>query len=397
MAGKLPMGNKELIRGKLLEMVKARTLSLKEAALRMKVSYRQAKRIRVQYRLRGDAGLIHGNTGRPSNRRLDATVRERVLAEYRKKYDGCGPTFASEKLAEHEGIHIHRETLRRLLISEGLLKRQRRRNLYRSRRARRECFGEMVQFDGSHHDWFEGRRGGCCLMNMIDDATGRVWAFFCEEETTEAAMRLLWGWIERFGIPQAVYCDRKNAFVTYREPSVEEQLAGIEPETHFERACRLLGIEVIQAYSPQAKGRVERNHAVHQDRLVKELRLRGISTMEEANAFLVGTYLPAINAKFAKPAADPRDAHVPLTGKIDLRDIFCFEVKRVLSRDFIIQFEQTFYQVSAKNRKKPAPGNKVTVRKWLDGSLYFIWNNKKLLVEEFTKKSGKEVMAPLSA
>ncbi len=192
--------------------------------------------------------------------------------------------------------------------------------------------------------------------------------------------------------------DRKNAFVLDREPTTEEQLAGITPMSPFQRACQRLGIELIGAHSPQAKGRVERSHGVYQDRLVKELRLAGIGSIEEANRYLHAHYLPAINAKFAKPAAEPEDAHVPLeSGKPDLRDVFCFECKREVSRDFVLQFERHLYQIPPRTRHRPRPTDRVVVRKWLDGSVHFYWKDKPLLVEEIPLPPAKEVPESLSA
>jgi hypothetical protein len=234
-------------------------------------------------------------------------------------------------------------------------------------------------------------------MNMVDDARGISLAFLCEQETTEAANKLLWAWIERYGIPQALYCDRKNAFVLDREPSLEDQLAGLQPESPFQRTCRRLGIELIVAHSPQAKGRVERNHGVYQDRFVKELRLAGIHSIEQANHYLAESYLPAINKRFSKTATEPEDGHVPLVDGTDLRDVFCFEENRVVSRDFVLQFERRLYQIPPRLRHRPRPTDKVVVRKWLDGSVHFYWKDKPLPVEELIIPQPKEVPAALSA
>jgi hypothetical protein len=333
--------------------------------------------------------LIHGNQGKPSNRKSDEGVREAALAAYRERYEDFGPTFAAEKLQEVEGIRISPVTLRRWLMEEGLWQRKRRSRAYRSRRDRRSCFGELVQFDGSHHDWFEGWRGKCCLMNMVDDATGTTLSLLFEQETTVAAMKTLSCWIKRYGIPQAVYCDHKNAFVLNREADTEEQLAGEPARSPFELACDKLGIQVITANSPQAKGRVERNHAVYQDRFVKELRLGGICAIEQANRFLRTTYLPKINRKFSRPPADQADAHAPLLDT-DLREIFCFEHKRVLSNDLVIRFENKLYQITRDSSVRPRPGEKVLVRIRLDGSMNFYWHEKKLLVKEIlSEKKGR--------
>jgi transposase len=397
MAGKLPMGQKELIRAKVMEMVKERQKNLKSAACILKVSYRQAKRIFKRYREKGDAGLIHGNQGKPSHRRIEKAIREKILWTYREKYPDFGPTLAAEKMAERDGLVVDHETLRRWLVAAGMWQRKRRRDVYRQRRNRRERFGELVQFDGSHHDWFEGRGPRCCLMNMVDDATGITDSFLIEEETTEAAMNLLWTWILRYGIPQALYCDRKNAFVVNREPTLEEQLAGIEPQSPFERACAKLGIEIIIANSPQAKGRVERSHGVYQDRFVKELRLRGISSINDANRFIEMEYLPSINKKFSKKPFSKEDAHIPVMKRQDFRNVFCFEHTRIVSHDFIVHIDRHCYQILKENKTRPLPGDKVLVRCWLDGSVHVFFKKKELLVKEYKSIQGKENNSSLTA
>jgi hypothetical protein len=227
---------------------------------------------------------------------------------------------------------------------------------------------------------------------MVDDATGTTLSLLSEQETTEAAMRLLWAWIERYGIPEAVYCDAKNCFVLDREPTIAEALEGIEPRGPFELACHKLGIEVIVARSPQAKGRVERNHGVYQDRFVKELRLAKISEIEEANRFLAETYLPVINRKFAKPPIDPENAHVPLLDR-RLENIFCFEEERVVSQDYVLRFDSRFFQVKRWRRKLPWPGTRVIARRWLDDSIHFFWNKRELRVEEIVTPKKKEEQA----
>ena len=248
MSGKrIRMGERDIRRAQVMGMVVEGKRSIAEAAAVMGISYRQAKRILRRYREEGAAGLVHRNVGRPSGRGTDDALRQAVLRTYEESYSDFGPTLAAEKLAERDGLVVDHETLRRWLIAEGVWKARRQRRRYRSRRDRRRRFGELVQFDGSHHDWFEGRRAKCCLMNMVDDATGTTLSFLDEQETTEGALRLLWAWIERYGVPEAVYCDRKNAFVLDREPTISEQLQGITPKSTFELACEKLGIEVIVA------------------------------------------------------------------------------------------------------------------------------------------------------
>ena len=196
MAGRLAMGQKELLRGKVMELVKQGRMTIRTASVELKVSYRQGRRIYAAYAAGGDKALIHGNVGKQSNRKTAEANRERALTAYRERFNDFGPTFAVEKLAEVEGIVVGINTLRRWLIAEGLWQRKRKRSEYRSRRDRRPCFGELIQFDGSHHDWFEGRRGKCCLITMIDDATNIRYAQFFEEETTAGAMTC--------GLPSAI-------------------------------------------------------------------------------------------------------------------------------------------------------------------------------------------------
>lgn len=392
------MSGRDIRRVQMMGLVAEGKRGVGTAAEVLGVSYRQAKRIYRRYREEGPAGVVHRNVGRRSHRSHSKELRATVVGKYREEYRDFGPTLAAEKMGERDGLAIDHETLRRWLIADGLWQLKRRRRQYRSRRERKHRFGELVQFDGSHHEWFEQRADGCCLMNMVDDATGTTLSFLAEAETTVAAMRVLWAWIERYGIPQAVYCDRKNAFVLDREPTIAEQLQGVIPKSPFERACEKLGIEVIVARSPQAKGRVERNHGVYQDRFVKELRLESISEIAKANEYLRSTYLEELNRKFAKPPIDEQDAHVPLLDGQSLDAIFCFEEQRVVSEDYVVQFERRLYQIQRERRRRlPAPGTSVTVQKWLDGSLHFLHGNRELLVEEILQRPVKKEVHALSA
>jgi hypothetical protein len=384
LAGRLPTGEKERIRGKVLEMVRQGQMTMKAASLALRVSYRQTKRLYAAYREKGDAGLIHGNYGKRSNNRTAETIPENAVQAYRQRYADFGPTFASEKLAEEEGILISVSVLRRLLIASGDWKGVRQAKEYRSRRERRDHFGELIQFDGSHHKWFEDRGPACCLMTMIDDATNTRMSRFYEQETIEAIMTVFSCWIRKYGIPEALYCDKKNAFVLTREATDDELLSGItEPKSHFGRACEKLGVTVIAAHSPQAKGRVERNHGVDQDRLVKELRLAGISTIAEANRFLEKDYLPKMNRKFSRTAAKPEDAHVPL-GNVNLKDIMCLEYERTVANNYVIRFETRLFQILKTKQPLPRPKDKVLIRIRLDGSISIMWKENKLLVKELT-------------
>ena len=242
----------------------------------------------------------------------------------------------------------------------------------------------MVQLDGSHHLWFEDRGGKSCLMSMVDDATKSTYCFLSEQETTEAAMRLLWAWIMRYGIPMSLYCDRKNVYVLDREPTVEEQLQGIEPLTAFGKACEKLGIEIITAYSPQAKGRVERRHGVFQDRFVKELRLREVSDIEAANAVLEGGFVEDLNHRFTIAPVDPEDAHVQIPKTVDLRKIFCFEILRVVNNDWVVRYDNRFFQLLRHKKMRVHPDCKVTVAEWLDKSIHILYENREIPYEEIT-------------
>ena len=247
------MGEKERLRGKILEMVKQGQMTLRAASVMLGVSYRQSKRLHAAYRKKGDKGLIHGNYGRPSNNRTDEAILKKAIEACRQKHRDFGPTFAAEKLAGDEDIEISVSVLRRLLVSGGDWNGVRHSSECRSRRERRERFGELVQFDGSHHKWFEDRGPSCCLMTMIDDAANTRISRFFEQETIEAIMTVFSLRIRACGIPDALYCDRKDAFALTREPTDAELLSGItEPKSHFGRACveplvRKLGVTVIAA------------------------------------------------------------------------------------------------------------------------------------------------------
>jgi hypothetical protein len=220
-------------------------------------------------------------------------------------------------------------------------------------------------------------------MNLVDDATGITLAIMNEQETTEAAMRLLWAWIERYGIPLALYCDLKNVYLSDREPTLEEQLEGKLPRTAFGEVCEKLGVRIISAHSPQAKGRVERKHGVYQDRFVKELRLRGVKTIAEANLILKGGFVERLNNKFAHQPMATEDFHVPLTPGQDLRDIFCFEQARSVSHDWVVRNDNRFYQLLHGKKTLPRPTTKVTVRTWLDGSVHILHRGRRIEYQEF--------------
>ena len=381
MGDNLIMSKKALRRKTILDEVIRGRLKIIEAAKKLSVSRKTISRSLKRYREEGNDGLIHRSRGKESNCAILRSYKESVIKHYEEKYLGFGPTFASEKLEEEDGLQVNPETLRLWLKNEGLWTRHRKRKKYRSRRARRPRFGELLQLDGSIHAWFAGVEGKQCLMNMVDDATGKTLSLMDYGETTRSALSLLKWWIRDAGIPAAIYVDLKSLYVSPR--SLREKIACseelIEPEwlTHFSSACKKLGIEVIKAYSAQAKGRVERNHAVYQDRFVKELKLKKIQTIGKANELLSGGFINNLNKKFAKPAASDEDAHVPLTADDDLDQILCWNYTRQVRNDWTIQFENTHYQID-KAGVEVQPKQKITVRRHLNESIS-LWYKKEAL------------------
>jgi len=285
----MTMSRKERERLVVFGRIKAGGLTRVQGCRVLGLSLRQMQRIYPAWIKEGDVGLLHRSRGRPSPRRLDEADRRRVIALYKEVYQGFGPTLFAEKLADRDGIWISHDTARRWLKAEGWTDWLRRGRRSRRRRQRKACFGELLQMDGSPHAWFEDRGSPCVLMTAIDDATGRRRGCFCPAETTESAMACFGRWCNEFGVPQGVYVDRHSIYRSDREPTSEELLAGKEPLTQFGRAMDELGVRLIRARSPQAKGRVERSNGVSQDRVVKELRLAKINDIESANKWLEET------------------------------------------------------------------------------------------------------------
>jgi transposase-like protein len=301
--------------------------------------------------------------------------------------------LAAEKLSE-EGLIVNHETLRRWLLEEGDWKKRRKRRAHRSRRERRAHFGALVQMDGSHHGWFGPGQPKACLMNMVDDATGITLGSMDAQETTEAAMLLLWRWIEKYGIPKALYTDKKSVYITLREATIEEQLADEVPLTAFGKACHKLGIEIIRAHSPQAKGRVERSNGTYQDRLVKELALRRITTCATTDALLKNSFCDALNEKFAQPPLEKNDYHRPLPKGLKLEDVFCFEELRKVQNDWCIRHKNRHYQILKDNRPLPKPKDKILVRTRLDGSTHLLYKDKALNFQAISPKQLHQQRQP---
>ncbi len=379
--GVLALSTKERRRLELLSQVKAGRLKLIKMAELLSLSYRQAKRIWKRYREQGDAGLVHRSRGRPSHRAIAPDRRDRMVERYEERYEGFGPTLACEYMAK-EGMVVDHETLRRWLLAKGLWKKQRKRQQHRQWRERRAHQGELIQMDGSHHDWFEGRRTWAVLMVMIDDATNRTYARFYESEDTRAAMDITGRYIRRYGRPQKLYVDRDSIYECTREARVDEQLRGDGPQTQFDRAMKQLEVDLILAYSPQAKGRVERRNGLFQDRLVKALRLEGISTIEEANRFLDKVFLPDLNRRFRVKARQPIDLHRSLPPGLRLDEVLSLEEPRVVQNDWTVRWCNRRFQISARHERLNLAGRTLTVRERLDGSVALVYRGGRLHYRE---------------
>jgi len=392
------MSEEEVRRAGVLKRVKAGELTQIEAAEVLGVSYRQVKRIYRRYREEGAKGLVHRSAGKPSNRARPAKERQRIIGLVRKHYSGgpgerFGPTLAAEHLAEDHGISVDAETLRRWMLAAGLWTRERKRKPYRQRRVRRAHFGELVQMDGSFENWLEDRGPRGCLIHMVDDATSTSLATFAEEETTWGVADTLRAWVKQYGVPRALYVDWKSVYQSV--PTARQKQAGVVPISQFGRMCEKLGIELIGANSPQAKGRVERGHGTHQDRLIKKMRLKKIAGYEAANQFLANGYLAQHNAKYAVAAREEADYHVRVPPRLDLEQVFCLEEERVVSADWVVQYGPRWLQIGGEGQKvRVEPAAKVKVREHRNGSLSLWWQRTKLRWHAIAERPRKAAPSP---
>jgi transposase-like protein len=374
----------ELKRLHVIKRVFEKVIKQVEAAEILSLSSRQVRRIVKRIEAEGDRGIIHRSRGRPSNRRIPNKIRDRVIRLYRAQYKGFGPTLASEKLLERDRLGISDETLRRWLIEAGDWKKSRKRGRHRQWRERKHHVGEMVQMDGSHHAWFEDRGGPCVLMSYIDDANGEVFARFYGYEGTIPAMDSFKRYIKKKGLPMKVYLDKHSTYKSTAKPTIEDELNDVEPLSEFERALRELGVEVSHAHSPQAKGRIERLFRTLQDRLVKEMRLRGIRTIEEGNQFLE-EYLPLYNKRFSVCPKEKDDFHRPLPRGVNLDAILSIKTERTLRNDFTVAHNRKLYQV-----ENAIKASKVMVQDRIDGSMVMIHKDRALRFKEITERPLRE-------
>ena len=371
--GVIIMNAEERLRKAVFEMVRQKKLTLIQASIQCSLSYRQALRIYQLYKMKGDAGLTHQSRGRRSNRKHPHQAS--IIARYIERYEGFGPTLAVEYLIE-DGYVINRETLRRWLLSEGLWKKTRKRSPHRRQRERCAQFGELIQIDGSIHDWF-GIGVHSCLLNMVDDATGKTFSLLASGETTRVVFLCLWKWIEAHGIPLALYVDLKTVYVSPKDDGF----------SHLQLACAKLGIRIIKARSPQAKGRVERNHAVYQDRFVKALALQQIKSIDKGNALLENGFIDKLNQKFEKLPRNPESAHRPTKG-VNLNQILCWEYERQVQNDWTFSFSSKTYQIEKKYGSCLKPKTYIKVRKHMDGSVS-AWNKEEALMIKTIQKTEK--------
>jgi transposase len=372
MEDRISLGVPEQRRLLVLNEVEAGLLTVAEGAELLGLSERQLRRVMAAYRRGGAAALEHGNRGRGPVNRTDADLTARVITLARTTYAGFNQHHLAEMLAEHEGIQLSRSTVRRILTTGGISAGRRRRPpRHRSRRERYPCEGMLLQIDGSPHDWLEGRGPRLTLVGGIDDATGRVpAATFREQEDAEGYFLIMRRVVTRHGIPAAVYSDRHTIFhYAKTAPTLEEQLAGKTRPTQFGRLLGELGVQLILARSPEAKGRIERLWGTFQDRLCSELRLVGAETRQQAEVVLA-RYLPRHDRRFAVSAADPQPAWIPWPTRLELDELFCFKHDRVVARDNTVRFGPLLIDLPVRPGRATYARARVEVHERFDGSVH---------------------------
>jgi hypothetical protein len=381
----ITMSQKELQRLHVIRKTIDKAITQTRAAEILEMCTRQVRRIASRIKLDGDEGIIHKSRHKPSNSRINPKIKTKVLNLYKTKYHDFGPTLASEKLLELHRIKISDETLR-LWLHKGNVSGYKRRKLrpHRQWRQRKECFGQMVQMDGSHHDWFEGRGPKSVLMAYKDDATGKVFARFYKYEGTIPALDSFKRYIAAYGIPQSIYLDKHSTYKSWAKPTIEDQLRGKESLSQFGRAAGELGVKLIYAHSPQAKGRIEREFKTLQDRLVKELRLKKANTIKAANKVL-DEYLPKLNSKFSVVPANGVNLHRSVSPAVDLDDVLCIKDKRVVRNDFTVSYEAKLYQITEQTKVKT-----VAMIEKVDGSIEIKDKQKSLSFRVINQRLKKE-------
>jgi hypothetical protein len=383
------MTQHEVTRANIFSEISQKKISKTKAAEILGISRGHLHRLYKEFKKSGIISLISRQRGKPSNHQLPHILKIRALELITcEAYTGFGPTFMCEKLNELHGIVICPETTRKLMIQSGVWESNKKKcPVIHQQRKRRARFGELIQIDGSPHAWFEDRGDPCVLIVFIDDATGQTYGKFFESETTEAYMITIKEYILKYGRPLALYPDKHAIFRINKPGCLKKELI-----TQFSRACKELDIELICANSPQAKGRVERNNQTQQDRLVKELRLAGINTIEGANLFL-NKYWDIFNKKFASEAECKEDAHRKLLPEHDLEKILCYKVERTVSKNLELQYDNVVYQIVLEKPSLSLRRAKVMVIKGLKGQIYIEYKGKYLPFKIHSQQEfkGKEV------
>jgi transposase len=376
MEGILTMSQKEIDRLQIIKKIEAKELKVEEGAELIGISERQTYRVLKKVREEGSKGIIHKLRGKKSNRGYPEELKEKVIRIYRGSYSDYGPSLFAEQLVESHKISLDHETIRRWLRAKAITTTMRKKRPHRKKRERRSCCGEMLQFDGSHHDWFEGRGAECCLLNCVDDSTGKVYLRFAVSENTQDVLLTLWEYVNSYGIPRSIYTDR------YKIYKAEGQL------TDFGRAMKELNVETIYAHSPQAKGRVERVNRTLQDRLIKALRQEGISSIAEANKYVKKKFIKRYNQRFAVNLESP-DIHRQTDG-YDLKNIFCFKTSRKVRNDYTINLAGGYIQLLKGESPLPRPGQTVIISRWLNGQLHIYFNGQELRYTHLSEKPEKK-------
>lgn len=376
------MSPKELRRVHVIRQVREKRITQREAGTLLGLTDRQIRRLLRRVEQEGDQGLVHRGRGKPSNRRMAEPTKAKMLRLYEMHYGDFGPTLAVEKLAERHGLTVSDETLRGWRQAKGVTHFRRRKRPHRAWRARKAHVGELVQLDGSHHDWFEGRGPRCVLMAYIDDASSRVFARFYDYEGTIPALDSFQRYIRQYGVPLAIYADKHTTYRSPAETTVAEQLVGTKPKSQFGQAVGALGVELIAAHSPQAKGRVERLFQTFQDRVCKEMRLAKVATIAAANQFLAA-YLPRYNQQFTVLPSQAVDLHRPTPTDRTLDASLCIKTRRCLRKDFTITYQGTLYQIHDTIR-----ATHVQVEHRLDGTMRFTHHGRALAVHVIAARPG---------
>lgn len=385
----LTMTTKKIDRHSIIKKLLSKEINGATAANLLKLTVRHVKRLKARVKEFGAQGLIHKNRGKPSNRRIPDEERKTITDILKQKYPDFKPTFAAEKLKQIHSIDRDPKTIRAIMIENDLWHpRKKKKPEYHAWRKRKDCYGEMQQFDGSYHHWAEDRAGEWCLLAAIDDATGiPTKAKFDTDEGVFPVFKFWKKYVQEHGKPRSIYLDKFSTYKMYQRTAIENH----ETQTQFQRAMGQLGIEPITAHSPQAKGRIERMFNTFQDRLVKELRLRNISTAEEANRFLEEEFLPEYKSKYSVEPKSKTNLHQKLnqTEKNKLNSIFSKQTTRLVRNDFTISFNNQWHQLLKDQPATIRKQDKIIIEEWLDGTIHFKIRDKYLNAKIITERPQK--------